>query len=168
MKLEELKDNLNTFWGNMADGWRHLWQSASGALTRFKPGENTNLPAAQEIDDASFLPTLGWSMLGGDVFEDERQLIVRLEIPGMEKDELTIDVLDDTLTIKGEKRFARETGEGRWRVLQCAYGAFQRRVPLPVPVQADAARATYRNGVLRIELPKAEPGKPRTVSIEIA
>jgi HSP20 family protein len=53
-------------------------------------------------------------------------------------------------------------------VLQCAYGAFQRQVPLPVPVKGDEARATYRNGVLRIELPKQQPSKPRVVQIRVA
>ena len=72
----------------------------------------------------------------------------------------------------GEKRFERETsegsGEGRWRVLQCAYGSFQRSVRLPAPVKSEEARATYRDGVLRIELPKAEASKPRAVEVKLA
>jgi len=167
MKLDHLKENFDALWSGMAEGWRHLWNSAAGALTRFKPGEDTNLPAATNVDDDSFLPTRGWSMLGGDLFEDDTRLVLRLEVPGMDKENLDIQVSDDTLVIAGEKRFEHETSEGRWRIMQCAYGSFRRVVPLPVAVKADAARASYKNGVLRVELPKAEPGQPKSVSISV-
>jgi HSP20 family protein len=106
-------------------------------------------------------------MLGGDVFEDDQRLVVRLEVPGMEKEDLDIEVQDDALVISGEKRFQKERSEGRWRVIQCAYGHFRRVVPLPVAVKADAARASYRNGVLKVELPKQEESRPQGVSIRI-
>lgn len=167
MKLESLKESVGSLWDNLADGWRQMIQSAAGALTRFRAGEQTNLPAQVEVDDVSWLPNRGWALLGGDVFEDDRRLVVRLEVPGMEKEDIGIEVLDDALVVSGEKRFAREETEGRWRVMQCAYGSFRRVVPLPVPVKAEEARAAYKNGVLRVELPKAEPGRPRSVTIRV-
>lgn len=167
MKLESMRQNLSAFWDNVAEGWRHLWQSAAGALTRFRPGESTNLPSSAEVDDDFYLPTRGWAMLGGDVFEDEERLVVRIEVPGMEKDDIAIEVTDEALRISGEKRFERETTDGRWRVMQCAYGSFHRLVPLPVPVKADASRANYKNGVLRVELPKLSPAKPQAVKIKV-
>jgi HSP20 family protein len=106
-------------------------------------------------------------MLGGDVFEDDRRLVVRIEIPGMSKRDFDIEVLDDVLVVRGEKRFESESGEGRWRVLQCAYGSFLRSVPLPAKVRSDQAKATYQDGVLRIELPKVEPGKPKRVTLTV-
>jgi len=69
--------------------------------------------------------------------------------------------------VRGEKRFERELTEGRWRVLQCAYGSFHRTVPLPAAVRGDAARASYRNGVLKVELPKLVPAQPRTVAVKV-
>ena len=69
--------------------------------------------------------------------------------------------------MRGEKRFEREQGQGRWSVLQCAYGSFHRTVPLPSEVSTDQARARYRDGVLRIELPKARPGRPRATLIRV-
>jgi HSP20 family protein len=104
-------------------------------------------------------------MIGGDVFEDDSRVMVRLEVPGMERKDFHIEVLDDTLTVRGEKRFEREATEGRWRMLQCAYGSFHRSVQLPSPVKSEEARATYRDGVLRIELPKAEGSKAHRVDI---
>lgn len=168
MNLESLKQNVGSFWESVAEGWRHLTRSAGSALTRFKSGDTTNLPARSDIDDDFFLPSHGWAMLGSDVFEDDQRLIVRVEIPGMEKQDINIEVVDDVLVVTGEKRFEREGNDGRWRVMQRAYGSFRRVVPLDTEVLADQARATYRNGVLRIELPKARPGKPKVRSIKVA
>ena len=167
MKLESLKEGVGSLWDNLSEGWRHLTRSAAGALTRFKAGEKTDLPAKAEVDDASWLPSRGWAMLGGDVFEDDKRLVVRLEVPGMDKEDIAIEVRDDALVVSGEKRFERESTEGRWRVMQCAYGSFRRVVPLPMPVLADQARATYKNGVLRVELPKTEPGRPKAITIKV-
>lgn len=167
MKFDSLKEGVESFWDNLSEGWRHLTQSAAGALTRFKAGDNTELPAQTEVDDVSWLPSRAWAMLGGEVFEDAERLVVRLEVPGMEKQDMVIEVRGDALLVSGEKRFAQESTEGRWRVMQCAYGSFQRVVPLPEPVLADQARATYGNGVLRVELPKATPGRSSAKTIKV-
>ena len=168
MKLDEMfKQGLSSFWDSVAEGWQHLRQSASNALTRFKPGEQTNLPARSDIDDVFYMPSMSWSMLGGDVFEDDKQIVVRVEVPGMDKNDLTIEVQENTLVVRGEKRFERESSEGRYRVLQCAYGSFQRMVPLPGEVLADQANASYKNGVLRISLPKTVAETPRKTTIKV-
>jgi HSP20 family protein len=85
----------------------------------------------------------------------------------MRKAEFRIEVIDDTLIVSGEKHFERETTEGRYRLLQCAYGSFRRMIALPTRVLADRADARYADGVLRIELPKAAPGAPESHTIEI-
>jgi HSP20 family protein len=167
MKLDDIKQGLSTFWESVAEGWQHLRQSASDALTGFKPGEQTNLPSKKEVDDMFYLPSAGWSMLGGDVFEDDRRVVVRLEVPGLDKSDLDIEVQEGALIVRGEKRFEREDSTGRYRVLQCAYGSFRRIVPLHVPVLSDQANASYKNGVLRVELPKAEAARPRKVPIKV-
>jgi HSP20 family protein len=167
MKVEDIKQGLTSFWGSVAEGWQHLRQSASSALTGFKPKENTNLPAREDVDDMFYIPSGTWSMLGGNLFEDEKRVVVQLEVPGVNKDELDIEVQGDTLVVSGEKRFERESTEGRYRVLQCAYGSFKRAVALPVPVVTDQAKASYRNGVLRVELPKADVGTPRKLNIKV-
>jgi HSP20 family protein len=167
MKMSEVRQGVGALWGSVAEGWQRLRDSAASALTRFRASDKSNLPARSDVDDQFYLPSNGWSMLGGDVFEDDRRLVVRLEIPGMSKRDFDIEVLDDVLVVRGEKRFERETSEGRWRVIQCAYGSFLRSVPLPVPVRSDKASASYKDGVLRIELPKVEPGRPRRVTLKV-
>jgi HSP20 family protein len=167
MNIETIRTGFGNLLDSVTEGWRRLRESAASALTHFKPGEGTRLPAREEIDDPLYLPTHGWAMLGGELFEDEKRLVVRVELPGMEKNDIAIEVRDDALVISGEKRFARESSEGRWRIMQCAYGEFHRVVPLPAPVLADKAKASYRNGVLRIDLPKANPGKPKAKVIKV-
>ena len=167
MAMEGIKEGLSSFWDSVAEGWQHMRQAASSAITGFKPSAQTNLPAKGEIDDAFFIPSMGWSMLGGDLFEDDKRLVARLEVPGLDKNDLDIEVQGNNLIVRGEKRFERENTEGRYRVLQCAYGSFRRVVPLPVSVVADKAQASYRNGILRIELPKAEEEQPRKLSVKV-
>lgn len=167
MKLDELKQGFSSLWESAAEGWQRLRQSAAGALTAFKPGDPTQVPAQSDVDDDFYLPTHGWSMLGGDLFEDGKRVVVRLEVPGMEKENFDIEVLDDVLVVRGQKRFERESSEGRYRLLQCAYGSFRREFRLPAPVLADQAKAGYRNGVLKIELPKAAPSRPKSMAIRV-
>jgi len=168
MKVEELKQGVESLWDKANQGFNRLRESAAGALTRFKPGASTQLPAAADIDIPGALANPGWGLIGGDVFEDEQRVVVRLEVPGMERQDFEIEVHGDALVVRGEKRFERESSEGRWRVLQCAYGAFQRSVALPVPVKSDEARAVYKDGVLKIELPKAVPAQPKAVAIKVS
>ena len=168
MKLESIKDGFGSFLESVAEGWQQLRESAANALTRFKPSAASRLPARERIDDPAYWPTSAWSMLGGEVFEDDQRLVVRLEVPGMDKRDMKIEVIDDSLVLSGEKRFANERSDGRWRVMQCAYGSFRRVVPLATPVLADQARAGYVDGVLRVELPKARPGtsSARRITVE--
>jgi HSP20 family protein len=167
MKLESIKEGFDALRDSVAEGWHQLRQSAANALTRFRPNETSRLPERKDIDDP-FFSLHGWSMLGGEVFEDDKRVVVRLEVPGMDKQDLAIEVHDDMLVLSGEKRFEREDSEGRWRVMQCAYGNFRRAIQLPAVVVADRSKASYRNGILRIELPKAEPKRPKVTRIEVA
>lgn len=167
MNLNELKQSFSTLWDSVAEGWQHLRQSASSALTGFKPGQDTGLPDRKQVDDMFFIPSGTWSMLGNNLFEDDRRVVVQLEIPGMDKSALQVEVQENLLVVRGEKRFRREETEGRYRVLQCAYGSFERVVALPAAVASEQASATYADGVLRVELPKLTPSEPHRHSVRI-
>lgn len=164
--LEELKQDVEQLWESATEGWRRLRQQAAGALTRFRPGAKASdaVPIRNDFD----LPSPGWGLLVGDVFEDSKKIVVRLEVPGMEKSDFDIEARDDVLIVRGEKRFESESGDGRYRVLQCAYGSFSRTIPLPAAIIVDQANATYRNGVLKVELTKAEPAKTRETQIKVS
>ena len=167
MRLQNIREGFDALRDSAAQGWHRLRDSAADALTRFHPGDRAKLPAREQVDDGSWLPDTAWALLGGDVFEDDARVVVRIEAPGMAKDDFDIDVFDDNLVVHGEKRFESEATEGRWRVLQCAFGHFQPNVPLSAAVVADAARASYRDGVLRIEMPKQQRGRPRVTRVAV-
>jgi len=168
MVLNDVKQGFASLWESVSEGWQRLRQSAAGALIRFTPGERSQVPAKSEVDDDFYFPSQGWALLSGDVFEDERQVVIRVEIPGMHKDEFRIEVLDDAVAISGEKRFERESSDGRYRVLQCAYGSFRRLVPMRTRVLPEHASASYADGVLKVVLPKAAPSRPTGHTINVS
>lgn len=167
MRFEDLKNDLGNAWESVAVGWRNLVESASNALTQFKPNPKDGVPEIKDVDDAFYFPSSRWSMLAGNVFEDENRIVVHIEIPGMDKDSMHIDINEDALVVKGEKRFEKENSDGRYRAFQCAYGYFQRAISLPSPVIVDKAKATYRDGVLRIDMPKKTAGKPLATRLKV-
>ncbi|MCS7100702.1 MAG: Hsp20/alpha crystallin family protein [Burkholderiaceae bacterium] len=160
--LTEFKRGLEQAWDALAAEWRQLRARAASALTRFTRTGGSTLPAEVVTE----VPPMDWGLLAVDVFDDDERVVVRLEAPGMRKDDFRIEVRDDVLWVEGEKRFEQESTRGRYRLMQCAYGRFQRAIGLPVPVQGDKARATYRDGVLRIELPKAASAVVRRIPVK--
>jgi len=163
--FNELKQGMEDIWGSVAEGWQRLHQQAEGALTRFKSQESKR-SVGEPQDDQDWYPAR-WSLMTGDVYEDAHKVLVRLETPGLKKDDLQIDVEGDRLIVRGEKRFEKESDVGRYRVLQCAYGSFVREVHLPSHVKGDEARASYVDGVLRVELPKDEVARQRPLNIPV-
>jgi HSP20 family protein len=102
-----------------------------------------------------------------DVIENENELTLRLDLPGINLNEIDVQLTGETLTIRGERRFERREGEG-YVHLERPYGTFQRSFNLSVPVQSDGVRADYKDGVLTITLPKQEAVKPRKIQIQTA
>lgn len=164
---EQLKQGADQAWESLAEGWRELSNRASSALTRFKPAPQ--IAESPPASSPTALPrTARWAFLAADVFESDDAIVVRIEAPGMQREDFNVAVSGDVLTVWGEKRTKQEASAGQWRVVQSAYGHFRRDVPLSMPVQADKARASYRDGVLRIELPKSEEARPRRIAVRTA
>lgn len=159
---EQLKQGAGQAWESLSEGWRELSARASGALTRFRPHGAAQPDASH---DPGWLATAQWGFMAADVFDDDDRVVVRIEAPGMRREDFNIDLDGDLLSVWGEKRLDRESGSGRYRVVQCAYGSFRRDVALPMPVDADRVKASYRDGVLRIELPKAESARARRIAV---
>lgn len=103
-----------------------------------------------------------------DVYEEGDDLVVKAELPGLSKDQIEVQIADRTLTIKGEKQRSEDVRQSDYFRSERMYGAFSRSLSLPVEVKAEAATATFKDGVLEIRLPKTEePGKrPRKVEIQ--
>ncbi|HEX2539670.1 MAG TPA: Hsp20/alpha crystallin family protein [Caldimonas sp.] len=161
---QQLKHGAEQAFESLSDGWRELRTRAGEALTRFRSNERHGNDGGGFED----LPAMGrWSFMAADVIEDDDKMIVRLEVPGMRRDDFHVELHGNVLSVRGEKRIDQQTKKGGYQVVQCAYGEFRRQVPLPVAVKADAAKATYRDGVLRIELPKMEDARPGSISVSV-
>ena len=103
-----------------------------------------------------------------DVYETDENLVVEASMPGTKPEEVDISVVGNTLTIKAEREEQREKKEeGRYYFRERRYGAFQRSIGLPVDVDADKAEATFKDGVLKLSLPKAEEAKPKRIQVQV-
>lgn len=163
--VQDWKPKLDQFWTSLADGWAKLRERAGGALTHYMPDARDAVP---KQSDGTRLPVASWAYLAVDVFDDTQRIVVRVEAPGMAKDDISYTVQGNMLTVSGAKRFAHTGTENRYRILECAYGSFQRMVPLPVPVSFERAEAAYEDGVLRIELPKTTQSNARRIEVRAA
>lgn len=124
-----------------------------------------NFFRGDNFGDSALLQNL-WTPLS-DIIEQENEYIVKLELPGVKKDEVKITLEDNVLTVSGEKKLESETnGKNHYRA-ERQYGAFKRSFPLPMKVQTDKIDASYENGILSILLPKAEEAKPRAIEIKV-
>ncbi len=102
-----------------------------------------------------------------DISETKDEIVVTAEIPGMKKDDIKISLNDNILTLKGEKRQEKKVEEENYHRIERSYGAFHRSFTLPTTVQQDQVKATYKDGVLKVRLPKAEEAKPKEIAIEV-
>jgi HSP20 family protein len=161
--LQQLKSGINRAWNNLAEGWHHLQQSASHALTRFNPvhSQDNSHSTEQALMHASH-----WGVLTAEISEENEQIIVRLEIPGMESADFDIQIVDDMLVVRGEKHIEKSEQQGRYHIMECAYGSFERAIPLPTAVDEEKASAKYRRGVLQITLPKQQIDKQKRIEVK--
>lgn len=164
--LHQLREGLNEAWDTLVDGWQRLYRRAAGAITRFTPGKKAR-EDEQGVGQEIAVRSAGWGVLAAEVFDDDDQIVVRLEAPGLDKSDFDLEVLDNYLVVRGEKQIERERTEGRYHVTECAYGRFERAIPLPQEVDSGKARANYKNGVLRIELPKVASRRRRTITVDV-
>lgn len=102
-----------------------------------------------------------------DLAETEDEIVVTIELPGIKQDDVDITIADDVLTFKGEKKEEKEVKKENYHRIERSYGSFQRSITLPTIVQADKAKATYKNGVLQVNIPKAEEVKPKQIKINV-
>lgn len=102
-----------------------------------------------------------------DVYEQNHEVVVAAELPGMTKDDIEVTLTGTTLTIRGEKKEEKEVKERDYHRRERAWGAFVRSVELPCEVKTDQVKASFRDGVLEIRLPKTEEAKQKTVTVKV-
>ena len=102
-----------------------------------------------------------------DVFEEKDDIVVKAELPGMEKDNIEVNLTDHTLTIKGEKKKEEEIKEENYYRAERSYGSFLRTLDLPKDVRADKVKASFKNGILEVRMPKTEEAKAKEVKVKV-
>ncbi len=142
----------------VSEGWSALREQAHNAITHFKhSGDGSG--------DEEFPKTRQWGVVAVDVVDHDDRLKVRMEVPGLAKEDIHVEVSAGQLTVSGEKRFESSRKEGDALITERAFGQFRRVVPLPVDVEADKASASYANGILAIDLPKHPQPKRSRIDI---
>jgi HSP20 family protein len=100
-----------------------------------------------------------------DVYEDEHNLVLKLEVPGVEENDLNVSVENSTLTVQGERKFEKEEKEENFHRIERRYGSFLRTFKLPNTVDAEKVDANYEKGILKITLAKRAEAKPRQIKV---
>ena len=157
MDLNWIKQDMGHTWKWLAEGWRSVFDKAANALTYFSP-----VKVEAEADAEA---GLRWGLMAADVSQDNHVVVVALETPGLEKDEIDIEVESRRLVVTGHKNYAAERKEGSLVVSERAFGRFQRVIPLPDEVTPEGAKARYRGGVLTVRLQKAAKHEVRKVKV---
>jgi HSP20 family protein len=142
-------------------------------ITRWQPYRNNALQnrlntlfgefneSDSQLTTAAFVPAV-------DVYEDEKKVVLKLEVPGIEEKDLDVSVEKNTLTVKGERKFSSEEKEENFHRIERRYGSFFRSFTLPSTVDTEQVRASYNAGVLKLELAKKPEAQPKQIKINVA
>jgi HSP20 family protein len=108
--------------------------------------------------------TWGWNPVV-DIYDNEDNIVIKVELPGVSKEDIEIDIKDRVLTLKGERSADNEAKEDDYYRRERTYGRFERSFTLPANVDPDKIKADYNDGVLKIEVPKPENQKPKQITV---
>jgi HSP20 family protein len=112
------------------------------------------------LTTASFTPAV-------DVYEDEKKIVLKLEVPGIEEKDLDVQVENHTLTVKGERKFEKEEKEENFHRIERRFGSFYRAFTLPSTVDTENVDAKYEAGVLKLELKKKPEAQPKQIKVNV-
>jgi HSP20 family protein len=100
-----------------------------------------------------------------DIYETDDALIMKAELPGFSKDEISIELKENTLLVRGERKREDEVKEGNYHRMERVYGAFQRSFLLPTTVDQEKVKASYKDGILELRLPKVQAAQPKRIAV---
>jgi HSP20 family protein len=123
-------------------------------------GRSSLRPIGENFSAAEWAPLV-------DVSEDEKEFLVTAELPDMNREDVKVTAEDGTLRICGERKFEEEKKGKKYHRIERAYGSFERAFSLPEGAKTEGLTAEYKNGVLKVHVPKAEVQKPKAVEVKI-
>jgi len=146
-------------WKPTTDAWEPF-----GSLAEIREEMNrmfdTSLRRRGNLLESAFAPAI-------DVVEEKDNFLVKADLPGLSKDDVSVAVQDNFLTIKGERKYDWEKKESNFYHQERVYGQFIRTVELPTRVDAGKVLATFKDGVLHVTLPKSEEAKPKEIKVNV-
>lgn len=119
------------------------------------------------IKPSGFTFEIGTAGIPIDMYETQNEIVIRAQLPGVKPDEADISITEDILTIKAEKKEAETAKDRNYLRKENRYGALSRSINLPAEVKADKANATFENGILTLNLPKAETAKSKQIKVQV-
>jgi len=155
-----------------------------GALTRWEPFK-TRWDPFKELEemekrlaalfgrvprtdgDKEAMTVAEWSPLV-DIAEDEKEYVIKAELPEVRKEDVKLTIQDDVLTISGERKSEKEEKGKKYHRVERAYGSFLRSFTLPEDADGTKVSADYKDGVLKVHLPKSEKAKPKAIEVKVA
>jgi HSP20 family protein len=126
----------------------------------FQEYNRNNQGEGDSLVTAAFVPPV-------DIYEDEHKIVLKLEVPGMKESDLDIQIENNVLTVKGERKFEKEEKEENFHRIERRYGSFYRSFTIPNTVNPESVKASYDAGVLKVELEKRAEAKPKQIKVEV-
>ncbi|MGA9542351.1 MAG: Hsp20/alpha crystallin family protein [Candidatus Sulfotelmatobacter sp.] len=114
----------------------------------------------ESLATSSFAPAV-------DVYEDEHNVTLKIEVPGIDEKDINVNLENNTLTVHGERKIEKEEKEENYRRVESQYGSFTRTFNLPTTVDSEKVSATYDKGVLKVTLPKKAEAKPKQIKVNV-
>ena len=139
-ELEEIEKRLSTMWGE---------------------------PPAKGGSQKESIAVAEWSPLV-DITEDEKEYLIKAELPEMKKEDVKLTVQDNVLAISGERKYEKEEKDKKYHRVERAYGSFLRSFTLPDDADGSKVAAEYKDGILKVHLPKSEKVKPKSIEVKVS
>ena len=138
------------------------WNEMATMRDRFNRFFDSSLYPASRDEETLGLSAWNPSV---DIYENDDNIVIKAEIPGVDKDNIHVDLKGRVLTLKGERKNETEVNEDRFYRRELSYGRFERAFTLPAEVDPAKVKADFKDGVLKVEVPKPEEQKPRQITI---
>jgi HSP20 family protein len=117
-------------------------------------------PGETELSTRAWAPPV-------DIYETENDIVLKAELPGVDPKDVEVRIEDNTLYLKGERKFEKEVKEQNYHRVERCYGSFARSFSLPNSISADKVKAEFKDGLLTLTMPKREEAKPKTIKIDV-
>jgi HSP20 family protein len=122
--------------------------------------EETSRGEREELAQRTWSPSV-------DIYEQPEAIMIQADLPGLNKENVSVRLENNVLTIQGERKLENEQRQENYHRLERAYGSFTRSFTIPSNIQADKIEAEFKDGVLRIQLPKREEAKPKQIDVKV-